>query len=82
MHLLQDQMSLIIVIIMFLHVKIKKSKIYQEFANFCEISLYICFIFLVIMFVLPGGRGMEAVRGRMVVEFPLPMQSVLITSEL
>jgi len=28
---------------MFLHVKIKKSKIYQEFANFCEISLFVLF---------------------------------------
>ena len=56
-HLLQDQISLIIFIIMFLHLKIKKSKIYQEFVNFCEISLFICFIFLVIIFVLPGGRG-------------------------
>jgi hypothetical protein len=39
---------------MFLHVKIKKSKIYQEFANFCENSLFICFILLVIIFILPG----------------------------
>ena len=35
----------------------KKSKIYQELANFCEISLFICFIFLVIIFFLPGGVG-------------------------
>jgi hypothetical protein len=28
----------------------KKSKIYQEFANFCEINLFICFIFLVTIF--------------------------------
>ena len=54
LHLLQDQISFIIVIIIFLHVKIKKSKIYQEFANFCEISLFICFIFLVIIFLLLG----------------------------
>ena len=53
-HLLQDQISLIIFIIMFLHIKIKKSKIYQEFANFCENSLFICFILLVIIFILPG----------------------------
>ena len=67
---------------MFLHVKIKNSKIYQEFANFCEISLFICFIFLVIIF-LPGGvSGEEGCRGRMVVGVPLAMQSVLITSEL
>jgi hypothetical protein len=77
-------MSLIIVIIMFLHVKIKKSKIYQEFANFCEISLFICFIFLVIIFFCRGmwSRGRGAVHGRMVVRFPLAMQFVLITSEL
>ena len=37
----------------------KKSKIDQEFANFCEISLFICFIFLVIIFVFPGGSGEE-----------------------
>jgi hypothetical protein len=54
LHLLQDQISFSIVIIIFLHVKIKKSKIYQEFANFCEISLFICFIFLVIIFLLLG----------------------------
>jgi hypothetical protein len=42
---------------MFLHIKIKKSKIYQEFANFCEISLFIYFIFLVIKLFLPGGGG-------------------------
>jgi hypothetical protein len=69
---------------MFLHVKIKKSKIDQEFANFCEISLFICFIFLVIIFFCRGvgGRGRGAVHGRMAVGFPLAMQFVLITSEL
>ena len=29
-----------------------------------------------------GGSGRGAVRGRMVVGFPLPMQSVLITSDV
>ena len=63
----------------------KKSKIYQEFANFCEISLFIYFIFLVIKLFLPwggGGRGRGAVHGRMVVGFPLAMQFGLIISEL
>jgi hypothetical protein len=35
----------------------KKSKIYQEFANFCLISLFICFIFLVINKMLKLYRG-------------------------
>jgi len=67
LHLLQDKISFIIVIIMFLHVKIKKVK---EFDNFCKISLFFIFICC-------GG-----VRGRMIVGFTLPMQSVLITSEV
>ena len=60
----------------------KKSKIYQELANFCEISLFICFICFsyYIIFIFAGGR--VGVRGRMVVGFSLPMQSVLITSEV
>ena len=61
----------------------KKRKIYQEFANFCEISLFICFIcficfsYYIILIFAEGG-----VPGRMVVGYPLPMQSVLITSEV
>ena len=58
----------------------KKSKIYQELANFCEISLFICFIcfsYYIILIFAEGG-----VPGRMVVGFSLPMQSVLITSEV
>jgi hypothetical protein len=53
----------------------KKSKIDQEFANCCEISLSIFFFIFFCYYIC-------FVRGRMVVGFPLPMQSVLITSEL
>jgi hypothetical protein len=53
-----------------------------ELANFCEISLFICFICFsyYIIFIFAGGR--VGVRGCMVVGFSLPMQSVLITSEV
>jgi hypothetical protein len=64
---------------MFFACQNKKSKIHQEFAKFCKISLFICFICFsyYIIFIFAGG-----VPVRMVVGFKLPMQSVLITSEL
>ena len=81
LHLLQYQISFIIVIIMFLHVKIKKVKLSRT-CQLCEITLFICFICFsyYIIFIFAGGR--VGVRGRIVVGFSLPMQSVLITSEV
>ena len=59
-HLLQYQISLIFVIIMFFACQNKKSKIHQEFAKFCKISLFICFICFsyYIIFIFAGGGSL------------------------
>ena len=77
LHLLQDQVSFIIVIIMFLYVKIKKVKFIKNLPTFAKLVYVFHFLSYYIIFF--AGRG---VCGRMVVGVPLTMQSVLITSEV
>jgi hypothetical protein len=60
---------------MFLHVKIKKVKFIKNLPTFAKlVYLFVLFVLVIILFLF--------LRGRMVVGFSLPMQSVLITSEV
>ena len=74
LHLLQYQISFIIVIIMLLHVKIKKKvKFIKNLPTFAKlVYLFVLFVLVIILFLF--------LRGRMVVGFSLPIQSVVITS--
>jgi hypothetical protein len=63
-----------------LHVKIKKVKFIKNLPNFAKlVYLFVLFVLVIILFLFLRGGGVPV---RMVVGFKLPMQSVLITSEL
>jgi len=69
LHLLQYQISFIIVIIMFLHVKMKRVKLIKSLPTFAKLVylfvLFVLFVLVIILVLFLRGWGMGN-RGRMV----------------
>ena len=62
LHLLQYQISFIIVIIMFLHVKIKKGKFIKNLPTFAKlVYLFVLFVLVIILFLFLRGEGWVSV---------------------